>query len=230
MSDPAAGYKKEAAEAALSQVRSGMVVGLGTGSTAAFVISGLGERLADGRLQDVRGVPTSLATARQAVAAGIPLVGLTATGVDLAIDGCDEFDPDLQLIKGLGGALTREKLVAEAAERFVVVADESKRVGRLGEKAPVPVEVLPFGHEAALHRLSALGGSATLRRTAAGAPAVTDNGNLVADFRPDGEFSPAELAAALKAQTGVLEHGLFLNLTTAVICAGPGGVAVTGER
>jgi len=224
VSDPAAAYKRQAAEAALEQVRSGMVLGLGTGSTAAFVIAGVGERLADGRLKNITAVPTSLATAGQAETAGIPLVGLRRGGIDLAIDGCDEFDPALDLIKGLGGALTREKLVAREAERFLVVADDSKAVNRLGEKAPVPVEILEFGHAATLARLGELGGTVELRRAAGGAPVVSDNGNLIADFRPDGPFSAEELGRQLKAVTGVLEHGLFPGLADEVLVAGAGGV------
>lgn len=228
MSDAAAAYKKQAAEAALELVRSGMVLGLGTGSTAAFFTAGVGERLAAGELRNISAVPTSLATARQAEALGIPLVTLKPRGIDLAVDGCDEFDPELRLIKGLGGALTREKLVAREAARFVIVADDSKAVARLGSSAPVPVEVLDFGHEATLARLGLLGGSAELRRDASGEPVVTDNGNLVADFRPAGPFDPEELAQQLKSQAGVLEHGLFLGLAGAVLQAGPAGVTVVG--
>lgn len=224
MSDPASEYKLQAAEAALELVESGMTVGLGTGSTAAFVISGLAERLRDGRLQDVSGVPTSEQTAAQARAAGIQLVELTEAGVDLAIDGCDEVDADLNLIKGLGGALTREKLVAVAARRFVIVADASKRVGRLGELAPVPVEVLQFGLAATLGRLSLLVDSLEMRRTPTGESLVSDNGNLIVDVTPRADFEPHALAEDLKAETGVVEHGLFLQLTDLAILAGPEGV------
>lgn len=224
MSDPASEYKLQAAEAALELVESGMTLGLGTGSTAAFVISGLAERLRDGRLQDVSGVPTSEQTAAQARAAGIQLVELTEAGVDLAIDGCDEVDADLNLIKGLGGALTREKLVAVAARRFVIVADASKRVSRLGELAPVPVEVLQFGLAATLGRLSLLIESLEMRRTPTGESLVSDNGNLIVDVKPRADFEPHEVAEDLKAETGVVEHGLFLQLTDLAILAGPEGI------
>lgn len=224
MGDQAAKYKKQAADAALELVESGMTLGLGTGSTAAFLISGLGERLADGRLADIRGVPTSEQTAQLARAAQIPLVDLGAAGVDLAIDGCDEVDPDLNLIKGLGGALTREKLVVIAAQRFVVIADSSKQVAELGELAPVPVEVLQFGLDAIITRLSLLGESLAVRNDGSGRPLVSDNGNLIVDLRPRSGFSPLELADDLKAETGVVDHGLFLGLADEAILAGPAGV------
>lgn len=224
MSDAATEYKRQAAEAALALVESGMTLGLGTGSTAAFVISGLAERLHDGRLKDVSGVPTSEQTAEQARSAGIQLVGLTEAGVDLAIDGCDEVDPQLNLIKGLGGALTREKLVAISARRFVIVADDSKRVSALGELAPVPVEVLGFGLPATLARLSLLAQGLEMRRTPTGDALVSDNGNLIVDLTPRAGFSPSELAEDLKSETGVVEHGLFLNMADLAILAGPEGI------
>ena len=225
MSDQATEYKRLAAEAALDQVESGMTLGLGTGSTAAFVVSGLAERLRDGRLQDVVCVPTSEQTAQHAREVGIPLVELIAAGVDLAIDGCDEVDPSLDLIKGLGGALAREKLVAVAARRFVIVADDSKRVASLGDLAPVPVEVLGFGLAATLARLSLLADELDMRRTPSGENLVSDNGNLIVDLKPRAGFSPFELADDLKAETGVVEHGLFLGLADEAILAGPDGIS-----
>lgn len=224
MSNEAAEYKRQAAEAALELVESGMTLGLGTGSTAAFVISGLAERLRDGRLRDITGVPTSEQTAAEASQAGIQLAGLTAAGVDLAIDGCDEVDSELNLIKGLGGALTREKLVAVSARRFVIVADISKRVTALGELAPVPVEVLEFGLPATLARLSLLAEGLEMRRTPTGESLVSDNGNLIVDLTPRADFVPHELAEDLKAETGVVEHGLFLNLADLALLAGPDGI------
>jgi len=225
VSDSSASYKRESAEAALEQVDSGMTVGLGTGSTAAFVISGLGERLADGRLERVQGIPTSVDTERLARAAGVPLVQLGRERIDVAIDGCDEVDASLRLIKGLGGALTREKLVAAAAERFIVVADDSKYVQRLGEKAPVPVEIVPFGYAATVQRLEAFG-DCELRLDSSGEPLRTDNGNLIVDVRPPERFDPASLAAELKGTLGVVEHGLFLGLATEAILAGSSGIQV----
>ena len=224
MSDAVAELKRLSAEAALAEVRSGTVIGLGTGSTAAFVISGLAERLRDGRLSGVRAVPTSEATARLARENGIELVDLEPAGIDLAIDGCDEVDPQLRLIKGLGGALTREKLVALEAKRFLVVADGSKQVSRLGEKAPVPVEVVPFGLAATLARLEGLAGTCTVRLDGAGQPVRTDNGNLVVDLRPAAGFVPEDLARQLKLTAGVVEHGLFLGMASEALLADEGGI------
>ncbi len=224
MSDAAAGLKKQAAEAALQQIESGMTVGLGTGSTALFVIEGLGRLLAEGTLTDILGVPTSEATAQLARTHGIRLAELSTAGVDVAIDGCDEVTDSLQLIKGLGGAMAREKLVALAARRFIIVADESKHVRQLGEKSPVPVEVLPFGMETTRERLRQLGGSSELRLAADGQPVVTDNGNLVLDFAVESGFDAGRLAQQLKAVTGVVEHGLFLGMADQALLAGPDGM------
>ena len=165
MSDAAAADKVAAAEAAVAaEVRSGMVVGLGTGSTAGPAVEAIGRRLASGELRDVRGVPTSSAAAEVARRAGVPLTTLDeAPEPDVAIDGADEIAPGLRLVKGLGGALVREKVVAMAARRFVVVADASKRVERLGERAPIPVEVLAFGLAPTRLRLAALGCDPVLR-------------------------------------------------------------------
>lgn len=226
MSSGADDFKRQAAEAALDQVTSDTVVGLGTGSTAAYVIQGLAARLRSGSLAGVRAVPTSVKTATLARDEGIELVELQPGGVDLAIDGCDEVDAGLRLIKGLGGALAREKLVALEARRFVVVADSSKWVSHVGELAPVPVEVLPFGVQATLARLEKLGGSSTLRVDRTGAPVLTDNGNHVVDVRPPSGFEPAQLAEEIKAITGVVEHGLFLGLAHEAILAGPEGLRV----
>ncbi len=216
--------KQAAALEALKLVQNGMTVGLGTGSTAAHLITGLGRLMRKGELTGITAVPTSEATARLAREHGIELVELDSGGVDLAIDGCDEFDPALWAIKGLGGALTREKLVAENSSRFVLIADDSKAVSRLGSKAPVPVEVVPFGWQATAGRVTALGGTCELRPGPDGQPLVTDNGNLVLDYHPDGPFDPLELAETLKGLTGVVEHGLFLGQASLAIVAGAGGV------
>lgn len=217
--------KREAARRAVDLVRSGTVVGLGTGSTARYAIAALGERLAEGALEDVRGVPTSLATERLALAAGIELVELPAEGVDLAIDGMDEVTPELDAIKGLGGALTREKIVAAAARRFVLIGDRSKRVARLGERAPLPVEVLPFGWRRTARRLGELGLEPALRGGEAD-PFATDNGNLVLDCGLPAGLEPRALATALTEVPGVLEHGLFLGLACRAYVADEDGVEV----
>ena len=203
--------KKRAALKALEHVTSGMLVGLGTGSTAKYAIEGLGEALADGRLSGVSAVVTSEASGELAQSLGIPLVELTGQTLDLAIDGMDELDPNLNAIKGLGGALTREKIVEACAETLILVGDETKRVAYLGEGAPVPVEVVVFGWQATAKRLSALG-CRPARREREGETFVTDNGNYILDCRFDKPRDVYALAAALSAVPGVVEHGLFLDM------------------
>ena len=220
--------KQIAAVRAVDHVQNGMVLGLGTGSTTAYAIDELGARIADGRLRNVIGVPTSEATARRAQALGIPLTTLVEQPLlDLVIDGADEVDPQLDLIKGLGGALLREKIVAVAARRFITIVDESKLVPRLGTRGPLPVEVTQFAWEAHARWLSGLGCRAELRRHADGAPYVTDNGNYIIHCTfPDGIADPKALDAQLHARPGILEHGLFLGLATEVIVAGQDGVRI----
>jgi len=218
--------KQRVAIAAAVRVRSGMLVGLGTGSTAAHLVRELGRRLAHGELRGVRGVPTSLATAALANEVGIPLVELPAEGVDVTIDGMDEVDGRLDCIKGLGGALTREKIVAAASREFVLIGDHGKRVTTLGERTPVPVEVLAFGVERTAARLRELGATPRLR-LADGGPKVTDNGHRIVDCHlPAGTSAEAvrAFAAAADAVPGVVSHGLFLGLTHCVFLAGPDGV------
>lgn len=218
--------KQRVAIAAAVRVRSGMLVGLGTGSTAAHLVRELGRRLSSGELHGVRGVPTSLATAALAREVGIPLVELPADGVDVTIDGMDEVDDRLDCIKGLGGALTREKIVAAASREFVLIGDHGKRVGTLGERTPVPVEVLAFGAERTAARLRELGSTPRLRLVA-GAPKITDNGHHIVDcYLPAGTSAEAvrAFAAAADAVPGVVSHGLFLGLTHRVFLAGPGGI------
>jgi len=214
--------KRAAAEASLKHVKSGMVLGLGTGSTARHVLEGLARLVAGGT--DLRGVPTSLATAEAAKLLGIPLTSLEEhPELDLAIDGADEVDPALNLIKGMGGALFREKVVASASKRFVVVVDESKLVRRLGTRTPVPVEVHPFGWRTALAPLRALGGVPELRRRD-GETLRTDNGNYILDARFPPIRSPAKLAAAISAIPVVVEHGLFVGLADLVLAGTAKGV------
>jgi ribose 5-phosphate isomerase A len=215
--------KRRAGEAAASLVRSGTVVGLGTGSTARYVIAAIGRAVADGTLTDVVGVPTSAASERMALEAGIPLVELGPDGVDIAIDGADEIDPALEAIKGLGGAMTREKIVAAAARRFVLVADASKRVDRLGERAPVPVEVLRFGWRRTAAALASLGCTPKVRG-GEGSPALTDNGHPVPDCEVAAGFDAVAFAAAADALPGVVGHGLFLGIARTAFIAGDGDV------
>lgn len=219
--------KERAAREAVREVQSGQVLGLGTGSTARYAVLAIAERLRAGELVDVIGIPTSEATRALALAQGIPLAPLEAHAVvDLAIDGADEVDPALDLIKGLGGALLREKAVEVRAKRFIVIADESKWVPRLGTKAPVPVEVGEARWRELLPELRALGCEPALRRTAGSdAPFITDGGNVIVDCRFAGGIpDPAALARALDRLGGVLAHGLFLGMATSVISAGAGGV------
>ena len=223
--------KRAAAERAVdSYVESGMVLGLGTGSTAAWVVSRLGELLARGELTGVRGVPTSQKTVELAVEAGVPLAGLEQARPELTIDGADEIDPSLALIKGRGGALLREKIVAAAGGGLVVVADYSKQVVSLGE-GPLPVEVEPFGWRATLDALSSLGCEPRLRLQPGGTtePQLTDGGHYTADCS-FGEISdPAALEAEIRRIPGAIESGLFVGLSVVAVVgrAARDGEAVT---
>lgn len=220
--------KRAAALRAIEFITSGTVIGLGTGSTVRPLLDLLGERLATGALRDVVAVPTSEDTAARCRALGIPLTTLDEHAqLALAVDGADEVGPRLDLIKGLGGALLREKLVARAAKRFVIVADASKRVRKLGTRAPVPVEVIPFGWSTHLTFFEKLGAEPTLRRTATGAPFVTDEGHLIVDCRfPRGIMDPAAVARALARRPGIVEDGLFLRMAHVAVLAGASGVMV----
>ena len=219
--------KRAAAEKALELVRDGMLLGLGSGSTVRYFTEGVGRLVADG--MKVRGVPTSRETAELAATNGIPIVTEIVGAIDLAVDGADEVDSNLSLIKGRGGALFREKVVAAASKRFVVVVDESKMVTQLGVGV-LPVEVLPFLWRTIAERLTALGASLTVRGGEE-APYVTDNGNLIFDLTFEGGISdPAALARALKMTTGVVEHGLFIAMTDTCIVAGPEGPRALGRQ
>jgi ribose 5-phosphate isomerase A len=218
--------KQAAAEKALELVQEGMLLGLGTGSTSRLFVEGVGRLVASG--MKVRGVPTSRATAELAASLGIPIVTELVGQIDLAVDGADEVDPALNLIKGRGGALFREKLVAAASKRFVVVVDESKLVKQLGEGV-LPVEVLPFLWRSTAERLTSLGLSLVIRGGEE-TPYVTDNGNVILDVTVvEGIKNPAELALELKQVTGVVEHGLFVGMTDTVIVAGPDGPKAIGR-
>jgi ribose 5-phosphate isomerase A len=219
-------FKRAAAEKALELVQDGMLLGLGSGSTAKYFTEGVGRLVADG--MKLRCVPTSRATAELAAELGIQIVQELVGAIDLAVDGADEVDPGLNLIKGRGGALFREKLVAEAARRFVVIVDDSKFVKQLGVRE-LPVEVLPFLWRTTAARLTALGVSLTVRGGEE-TPYITDNGNLILNLTVDGGIKDAAaLADALKKTTGVVEHGLFIGLTDTVIVAGPQGPKAIGR-
>ncbi len=214
--------KINAAAAAVAYVEEGMTLGLGTGSTAAHFVRMLGQRVAQGL--KVRGVPTSEATAQLARECGVPLMDVAKVGaLDLCVDGADEVDPRFQLIKGGGAALLREKIIAQAARHFLVIADESKMVERLGA-FPLPVEVTPFGYAltaakiyTALRDSGCAGTEVALRETAENAPVVTDGGNFVLDCRCRAIPDAPALADRLKRITGVVDHGLFIGMARTVI-------------
>lgn len=224
MSTSADDQKRAAGEAAAAYVENGMTVGLGTGSTAAWFVKALAARGLD-----IIGVPTSLATAQLAESLGIRLGELgVVKSIDLTVDGADEIGPALSLIKGGGAALLREKLVWEASKRCVVIADAEKRVAKLG-KFPLPIEVVAFGHETtALRICDALAecdlGVAPRLRLKDGVPVKTDGGNLIYDAACGRIEDPALLADALKSVTGVVDHGLFLDLADVALVGTPDGV------
>ena len=216
--------KKKAGIEACQFIKSGMKVGLGTGSTVKHTVIELGRRMSEEGLEIV-GVPTSLATEKLAIEVGIPLVELSEIdGLDIVIDGADEYDPDFQLIKGGGAALLREKIVAQESSSMVVVADDRKRVDTLGA-FPLPIEVTPFSHEATVRALSRLLDCRVNIRMAGDGPVVTDNGNMIADAHTGPKISdPSSLEAQILQIAGVVQVGLFSNMCDAVVLAGSDGV------
>jgi ribose 5-phosphate isomerase A len=228
--------KEQAAQHALSSVQDGMILGLGSGSTSAIFVDLLGEKLKSGALKDIVGVPTSEGTARRARLLGIPLTSLAVLAekhgkplLDLAIDGADEVDPQLNLIKGLGRAALREKIVEMHARRFIVIVDESKIVARLG-RGPLPVEIIQF--ESAIHIawLNSLGCRAEQWLENDGSPVITDNGNYLVLCWFEGGIPDAHvLSHTLNERPGIVEHGIFLDLASQVIIAGADGIR-TMER
>lgn len=226
MTSGADALKRAAAARALDSVRDGMVLGLGTGSTIRFFLDLLGERVRAGDLSTVVGVPTSRRTAGIARGHGIRISRLRAQPrLDLTVDGADEVDPRGNLIKGLGGALLREKIVAQASDRFIVIVDESKVVERLGTRSPLPVEVTRFGSSRHQAFVAEFGAEVVLRRAADGSRYVTSNGNYILDARfPEGIDDPVALNEVLRARAGIVENGLFLGMTTRALIAAPGGV------
>lgn len=219
--------KEAAGEHAAGRVRSGMVLGLGTGSTVAFFLEALGRRLREGDLSEVVGVPTSERTETHARELEIPLTSLASAGqLDLTVDGADEVDPDLNLIKGMGGALIREKMVAQATRHLLIIVDEGKLVEKLGTRSPLPVEVLAFGWESHRPFLEAMGAHPELRRGEDGKPLRTDNGNLILDCHFSQGISDARgLERALSARAGIVGSGLFLGMAQEVLVGGEGGVS-----
>lgn len=209
--------KAAAARASLRFVRDGMTLGLGTGSTAAHAVRFLGEQVRAGL--KVRGIPTSVHTQELAASLGIPLTTLDeCQQIDVDIDGADEFDPQLHLIKGGGGALLREKIIASASRQVVIIADSSKQVAVLGE-FPLPVEVIPFAQPLVAKRITALGATVKLRQDTKGNPFITDEGHHILDCSFGQILDPPTLARKLSDMPGVVEHGLFIDLATVVLCA-----------
>jgi len=218
--------KKQAAEKAVEQIKSGMVVGLGSGSTAYFAIKKIGELLQSGRLKNIVGIPTSNVTEELAVSLGIPLTSFEdIQEIDLTIDGADEVDDQLNVIKGGGGALLREKVVAQASKREIIVVDESKISKQLGEKWHVPVEVLKFSFQLEKKFLESLGASVVLRKADDGNPHVTDENNYILDANFGIISSPKELAHKLEERAGIVEHGIFIGLVHEVIVASSNGIS-----
>ncbi len=212
--------KRRAAERAVDYVRNDTVIGLGTGSTMRHALEELGRRLERGSLHAVAGVPTSKETATLAQHLRVPLVSLDrGRTLDLAIDGADEIDPDLNLIKGRGGALLREKIVAASAAELIIVADGSKMVPTLGSVSPLPIEVVSFALPLVLDRLADLPGRAQQRHAPDGGAFLTDEGNCIVDFAPGPIDDPAALDSTLLAIPGVVDHGLFLGMATRAIIA-----------
>jgi ribose 5-phosphate isomerase A len=221
--------KAQAAEKAVEEVRPGMIVGLGTGSTVYYVLLRLGEMVRRSRL-NIIGVPTSKQTEKIAVEQGIPLSTLAEQpSIDLTIDGADEVDPNLNLIKGMGGALAREKIVAHASKRLIIVVDESKQVEVLGVRSPLPVEVVPFGWQATQLALNRICRQSTLRQ-AGDSPFVSDNGNYILDCRFDRIADPAQTEAAINNLPGVVENGLFVNRASKIIIGTALGVQIREKK
>jgi ribose 5-phosphate isomerase A len=217
--DPVSLMKQEVGRAAADRVQSGSIVGLGTGSTTAYTIQFLGDRLKSGELKDIIGIPTSFQAEVLAKQYGIPLTTLDAVDhIDIAIDGADEVDPQKNLIKGGGAAHTREKIVDYLADQFIVVVDSSKIVDRLGSSFPVPVEVIPMALAPVMRAIEKLGGKPELRMGIKKAgPVITDQGNMVIDVKFDNINDPAGLEKTLNNIPGVLENGIFVGVTDLVL-------------
>lgn len=227
--DPSSG-KAQAAARAVELVRDGMLVGLGSGSTAELFVQGVGRLVQEG--MTISGVATSKATERLAASLKIPLVKSLDRPLDLAVDGADEVEPGLSVIKGGGGALTREKLVAAAARKYLIVAEESKLVEVLGKGRPLPVEILPFLWRQTAERLAAVWGegAAWVIRGGSEDPFVTDNGGFVIDVSlPAGIPDPGALGRRIKGVSGVVEHGLFVGMAQACILGGEEGSRILGS-
>lgn len=216
--------KKKAAEKAVEYVKSGMILGLGTGSTTYYALEKIAELLGKGELKNIKGIPSSVQTENQALQLGIPLTTIEEYPViDLTIDGADEIDSKLNLIKGGGGALLREKVLAQASKMEIIIADDSKYVESLGTNWFVPVEVLKFASHSEMLFLESLGADVKLRMKDEH-PFVTDEGNFILDAHFGKIENPSELARKMENRAGIIEHGLFIDLTDKVILAGVKGI------
>lgn len=224
MSSNPSDQKQAAAVAAVELVQSGMVLGLGHGSTVQFALEALAAKLASGELKDIVGVPSSKQTESEALRLGIKLVDLNDfEELDLTLDGADEVDPQLNLIKGGGAALLREKIIAQASRREVIMVDESKLSDQLGMRHALPVEVVPFAWQRQRDFIAELNGRPTLRGGENGMPVLSDLGNYLLDCKFGPIADPSALAAQLAGRAGIVEHGLFLGLATDVIVSGVSG-------
>ncbi len=231
MTDAAEAAKRVAGEHAAAWVESGMVVGLGTGATAVWAVREVGRRLAAGELHQIFAVPTSDRTAADARELGIPLLADDEPwAIDLTIDGADEVDPALELVKGGGGALLREKLVAQASRREVIVVDESKSSPALGTRFALPIEVVAFGVATTQDWLRGLGAAPTLRMGGGGQPYRTDSGNLIVDAEFGPIADPAGLARTLADRAGVVEHGLFVGIADTLVIGHADGTVTVHHR
>jgi ribose 5-phosphate isomerase A len=217
--------KRSAAFRAVAYLTSGMVVGLGTGSTARFALERIAERIREGELKGLLGIPSSGQTEELALSLSIPLTTLDEhPQIDLTIDGADEVDMDLNLIKGGGGALLREKVLAQASSRMIVIVDESKLSKRLGTRWSLPVEVLPFARQVEENYMKSLGAIIKLRSGPGGGPFKTDEGNFILDANFGPIEDPEAISRMLNERAGIVEHGLFIGLADEVIVAGKGGI------
>ena len=222
--------KQMVAAKAVEEVKSGMVLGLGTGSTTRYAIEMIGQRLREGRLKDIAGVPTSSGSAQLARQMGIPLTTLQEHPViDLTIDGADEVGPDLVLIKGQGGALLHEKIVARASRREIIIVDDSKLVQVLGSRAPLAVEVIPFGWDTYLPAIRELGCNPVLRMKGT-EPYITDEGNYIVDCHFERIDDPARLECELNLIPGVVENGIFIGLASVILVASESGISELSPR
>jgi ribose 5-phosphate isomerase A len=218
-------FKMQAAKEAATYLKSEMIIGLGSGTTATYAIRVIAKLIQSRVLENIFGIPSSVKAARLAQELGIPLTNLEEhPEVDITIDGADEVDPDLNLIKGGGGALLREKILAQASKELIIVVDESKLTSCLGSKWPVPLEVLPFAWKTEAIFLESLGAEVILRKMLDDTLFKTDQGNLIIDAKFGEIQNPQDLAQKLQERAGIIEHGIFIDLASLVISAGEGGI------